>query len=86
MRWNLIQEVMYMGNKGKPDEESYSLLTVAQNNAIWTDYVTVKSNATQKNCKGRLCGDKNETIIQKTSEQTKSWKENIRLDISWWEK
>ena len=43
----------------------------AQNGAMMTDYIKVKIHKTQWNSKGRLCGDKGETIISIKTKGTK---------------
>ena len=48
--------------------EPVSLLIVAQNNTICTDYVKARIDKTQQNNKCILCGDRDETINQIISE------------------
>ena len=48
--------------KDNPKRESESLLIAAQNNAIQANYVKAKIDKMQQNSKGRLCGDRDETI------------------------
>ena len=44
------------------EKETYSRLIAVQNNAIGTNYIKSKIDNMQKNSKGKLSDDKNETI------------------------
>ena len=48
--------------KGDLQRENESLLMAAENNAIRTNYVKVKINNTQLNCKFKLWDDRHETV------------------------
>ena len=56
---------------------------VAQNNAIWINYIKAKLDKTQQNSKCRLCDERDETI-NKRMQQTSSKKYKTRHD--WVEK
>ena len=51
--------------------ETESLLIVAQNNAIRTNYIKARINKTQQNSRCRLCGDRDETNNHIISEKIK---------------
>ena len=53
--------------KGNHKRETESLLIAAQNKAIRSNYVKARIDKMQQNCKCRLCGDRDETIISKCS-------------------
>ena len=68
--------------KGNLKRENKSLLIVAQNNALRTNYVQVKKDKTQKNSKCWLC---NETINHIISTCSKLAQKSTRLGMTWWE-
>ena len=66
--------------------ESESLLIVAQNNAIRTNYGKLKIDSTQKNSKCRLSGDRDETINHIISKSSKSAQKEYKARHDWVEK
>ena len=60
-----------MVKKGNLKRETESLLFVAQNNAIRTNYIKAGIDKTQQNSRCRLCGDRDETINHIISECSK---------------
>ena len=59
---SLYEKTWTLLRKGNLKKEKDSLLIAAQNNAIRTNYIKVKTDYTQKNSKYRLCGDRDKTI------------------------
>ena len=64
--------------------EAESLLIVAQNNAIRTNYVKAKIDETQQNSKCRLCGDGDKTINLIISECFKVAQRKCKSRHEWW--
>ena len=60
-----------------------SLLIVAQNNAIGTNYVKVKTDHMQKRTKLGLCGDRDETDIHIISEHSKLLQKEYKSRHDW---
>ena len=56
--------------KGNLKRGTESLLIAAQNNAIRTNYIKVKTDIAQQNSNGRLCGDRDEMINNRASESS----------------
>ena len=69
--------------KGNLKRETESLLIVAQENAIRTNYIKARIDKTQQNSKCRLCGDRDETINHIISECSKLAKREYKTRHVW---
>ena len=69
--------------KGNLKRETKSLLMVAQNNAIRTNYIKARIDKTQQNSKCRLCGDRDETINHIISECSKLAQKECKTRHNW---
>ena len=69
---NISHQKTWTGlRKGNFKRETESLLMIAQNNAIRTNYIKARIDETQENDKCRLCSDRDETINHIISECSK---------------
>ena len=70
-------------SKGNFRRETESLLIVAQNNTVRTNYIKARIDKTQQNSKCRLCGDIDETINHIISECNKLAQKEYKTRHDW---
>ena len=70
--------------KGNLLKENESFLIVAQNNTITTNYIKAKIDKAEQNSKGRLCGDRDETIYHIISECIKLAQRQYKIGLVCW--
>ena len=69
--------------KGNFKRETESLLIATQNNAIRTNHIKVRIDKTQKNCKCRLCGDRDEIIRHIINKYSKLAQKEYKTRHDW---
>ena len=69
--------------KGNFKRETESLLMVAQNSAIRTNYIKARIDKTQQKSKWSLCGDRDETINHIISECSKLVQKEYKSRLDW---
>ena len=69
--------------KGNLKRETESLRIAAQDNAIRTNHIKARIDKTQQNSKGRLCGDRDETINHIINECSKLAQKEYKARHDW---
>ena len=69
--------------KGNFKTETESLLIAAQDSALRTNHIKAKIDKSQQNSKGRVCGDRDETINHIISEYSKLAQEEYKARHDW---
>ena len=79
----LIEDVDSIMKEKLEKRETESLLIAAQNNAIRTNYIIMKTDNIHHNSKCRLCGDKDEMFNHIVSKCSKLEQKEFKTRYDW---